>query len=88
MDNRTKDAVENFSNYVNNFSLKPKDFADEVMNCHRTLQQSMFNCMIECMRDWSEMYEKGRYDARNEDTCRLSNEIIKQFGDELYTRFI
>lgn len=88
MDNRTKDAVDNFSNYVNSFGLKPKDFADAVMNQHRTLQQSMFSCMIECMKSWSEMYEKERFDARNEDTCKLSNKIVKQFEDELYTRFI
>jgi hypothetical protein len=34
------------------------------------------------------MYEKGCYDLRNEETCRMSAEIVKLFGGDTYVPFI
>lgn len=84
-----KEVARAFGDYVNNFSLKKEDFVNGVMSEHKTLQQSIFGVMLECIFAWSEQYENGRYDLRNEDTCRLSNEIVNTIGkDNMYVRFI
>lgn len=83
-----QEVAKSFADYVNNMCFRKEEFVGEVMNQHRTLQQAIFSTMMECMREWSNQYENGRYDLRNEDTCRLSNQIMKALGDDAYTRFI
>jgi hypothetical protein len=77
-----------FADFVNNFSCNQSDFVETLLTEHRTLQQSAFDVMLNCIRTWSDMYEQGDYDLRNEDTCRICNQIVNQLGDELHTRFI
>lgn len=55
---------------------------------HRTLQQSAFSTFLSCIKEWAGMYEEGCYDLRNEATCRMSAEIIKQFDGDTYIPFI
>jgi len=83
-----KDAVDAFSDFVNNMSMQPKEFAELVMREHRTLQQSMFGVMLETIKMWAEMSESGRYDLRNEYTVKTSKKIMELLDNNTYTPFI
>jgi hypothetical protein len=58
---------------------------DEIVNVvareHRTNQQLLARNVFEILKHWSDDYEKGNYDARNEATVRLANEMVS--GSEL-----
>ena len=47
-------------------------------------QQSAFSTFLSCIKEWAEMYKEGCYDLRNEETCRMSAEIVKLFGGDTY----
>jgi len=74
-----KDAVNNLSNFVNKFGAPDKKFAQEVMNEHRTLQQSMMRLFLATIEEWS---KQTQYDLRNEDTIRISKKIMSVMEDE------
>jgi len=70
-------------------NLSQEEFAEQICyNTHRTLQQSSMAVMMECMKLWAEMYDKGWYDLRNEQTCKLAKKIVDEFKDEIYMPFI
>jgi hypothetical protein len=58
---------------------------DEIVNVvsaeHRTNQQLLARNVFEILKHWSDDYEKGNYDARNEATVKLANEMVS--GSEL-----
>jgi len=61
------------------------EFAQKVVHgTHRTLQQNIMRVFIECIKLWAEDYKAGRYDLRNEATCKLAAEIVEKFRDEIY----
>lgn len=86
-----KKAVRVLSDYVNNMGHNPRAFAEEVSREHRTLQQSMFGVMLECIKMWS---EEKYFDLRNEDTvttCKRLQEFLEEerkSGRSGYLRFI
>jgi hypothetical protein len=82
------EMAEQLSNFVNNYNCDEKGFIEQVMNKHRTLQQSIGRLMIGLINAWSEQYNRGRYDARNERICKISNEIVNKFKDELWLPMI
>lgn len=88
MESKAERLVNDFAEFVNSFNFDADEFAKNVMKEHRTLQQSMFQVMIVTMREWAKNYESGRYDLRNEDTVKLCYEIVKEFDDKMFTRFI
>ena len=54
-------------------------FVDELTNrTHRTLQQASFSLMLKCLHTWQAKHTSGDFDLRNEDTVRISAEIVKQ----------
>ena len=85
-----KEKAIDFGHFVNVMGSAEKEaFAEELCyGTHRTLQQSAFSTFMACIRTWAEMYEEGCYDLRNEETCRMSAEIVKLFGGDLYVPFI
>lgn len=83
-----KEIARELANYVNNMNHDYANFVETITREHPTLQQSSFGLMIKCIRAWAEMYDKKQYDMRNEDTCKLCHDIVEQFGDDLYLRFI
>lgn len=83
-----KEMAEQFINFVNSFSIDKKGFVEGITSSHRTLQQSVFSLMLDCIKTWSDMYESQTYDGRNEDTCKLCNQIYHQFKDIWFVRFI
>lgn len=84
---KAKKVVETFSDAVNS-GLDNKEFAQAMMNEHRTLQQLMFGSIVSAIKSWSDMYESGRYDARNEQTCKICNKIWNLLKDEMYLPLI
>ena len=85
---RATQLVRDFSKYVNNMCCDTKLFARLVTNEHRTLQQTMFQAMLECMKMWSDAKANGRYDARNEYTVDTSRKIMDMLNGHTGTPFI
>lgn len=87
---RGEEAAEALSNFVNSYNRTPFiSFVDRITHhTHRTLQQLMFRLFYACIKSWAECYKKGEYDLRNEDTCRLSNEIVEYLKDKDGIAFI
>jgi hypothetical protein len=69
-------AIE-FSDFVNVSTHDKQEFANQVTNEHRFLQQEMFNAMLKCIENWSDAYTGGRYDARNEYAVKASQAMIE-----------
>jgi hypothetical protein len=61
---------------VNNASGHAK-LVDAVRVQHRTHQQNLMRSFLVLVENWARDFDSGRYDARNEATCRLSKEIIE-----------
>lgn len=81
-----KEMAKLFADFVNIMDDSPKkEFAENICyNTHRTLQQDVFAAFLECVKLWSTMYENEMYDLRNEQTCKMSNDIVKLFENNLY----
>ena len=72
---KAKKVVRELSSFVNSMSRRPKFFVNEVMQEHRTLQQSMFGLFLACIEKWASL-ESGWYDGRNEATVMASKKIV------------
>lgn len=84
----SREAAIALSDAVNRMSFKEKDFADEAMKQHRTLQQGMFRAFVACVAEWSKMYESGRYDLRNEQTVKAANRLWNEVLKDEYFPYI
>jgi hypothetical protein len=69
-------AIE-FSDFVNVSTHDRQEFADQVTNEHRFLQQEMFNAMLKCIENWEKAYDGNRYDDRNSYAVRASKAMIE-----------
>ena len=53
---------------------------DEIVNVvareHRTHQQLLAKNIFAILKNWSDDYERGNFDARNEATVKLANEMV------------
>ena len=47
---------------------------------HRTNQQLLAKNIFAIVKHWSEAYEIGNYDARNEDTVKLAHMMVSGCG--------
>ena len=68
-------AIE-FSDFVNVSTNDRQEFANQVTNEHRFLQQEMFNAMLKCIENWADAYDNGQYDARNEYAVKASKAMM------------
>lgn len=86
MDDKTKEVVSVFEDYVNRGSMTgtAKEFAEEIVtgNVHKTLQQLMFKCFVACIIKWAECADNSRHDGRNEYTVKLCKEIVDTIGKD------
>lgn len=80
-----KTAID-LTNAVNSMSFDYDAFANEIAASHRTLQQSVMRAFVACVKTWGDGSQP--YDLRNEDTVKLSTEMVKHFGDRLYLRYV
>lgn len=77
-------AVDTLAHLVNSTDTHEKEFADEVMKLHPTLQQSVMDCFLSCIKLWAEKYDKGWYDLRNEQTCKVAKAIISNVDNDYF----
>jgi len=71
---KAKNAVEQVADFANDMLMPALAFAKTTMTQHRTIQQNMFRLFITCIGEWA-MQEN--YDARNEETVKLSKKIMQ-----------
>lgn len=70
--------AEEFSDFLNSaLGFNKQQFADSVTTDHRALQQDAFDVAYRMLVNWSNAYDNGTYDVRNESACKLSNQMIK-----------
>lgn len=69
-----------FSNYVNRCPNDFKRAAKTMAVDHRYLQNEMFKVCLMYIKELSEAYENGCYDARNQYACEMSNKIVNILG--------
>jgi hypothetical protein len=60
---------------VNRHSFSADQLAEAFLNHHRTLQQGFTRVVLAYLQKQAEMYEKGYYDLRNEDTCKWAKKL-------------
>lgn len=76
----TTELVNEITNYVNSFSMKPEEFVSAMNREHRTLQQSFTKlCLIWLENCASPDY---RFDGRNEASHEISKRVIGEFQNE------
>lgn len=63
-----------------NGNFSKREFCEEMSREHRTLQYEFTELCIWWLEKCGEMYEQGRYDARNEHSCRLGKEFTDWYN--------
>ena len=74
-------------NWMGQENSAVKGFIDQMSREHRTLQQSFGHLLVAAILHFAEMHEKGWYDLRNEQLCKLCAEL-KPTVEEAYLPFI
>ena len=80
MTQKTKELVQEITDYLNTFNSKEKEFC-EAMSCeHRTLQQSFTKLCLQ----WIEHCASDEYrtDGRNEQSQKIARELLEGFKDK------
>lgn len=65
-----------FSNFVNGKCFDKKKVAKLMAKDHRYLVQEMFAIFWEYLQILDNDYQNGRYDGRNEWSCKTANKIV------------
>lgn len=65
-----------FSSFVNGKCHNKKKVAEGMANDHRYLQQEMFKVCLEYIKILAENANNGRYDARNEWSCKTAKVMV------------
>ena len=92
MNERVLSAMAELFDVVN--GSREKEIAESSVRAfnvsHRTLQQGfMRSVVVPILVDLSAQYEAGRYDGRNEATCKLAFELLKGVSeDDLYLPYV
>ena len=73
--------------FVNGSSNNYENFAEAIVQSHRTLQQCIFKLFTVCLKKWASYKEKNWYDDRNKATIQLSSKLWDEVKDE-YIPFI
>lgn len=74
-----KPLDEQISRFVNTMSdghRRAKALGRVMARDHRTLVQTKMNVVMSFLKELSQNYKEGRYDARNEASCRLANKML------------
>lgn len=79
MENKHGQLIENT---INDFGCQPTMVGKYLANTmHRYLQNTFFKIVRYFIGFMAKNYEKGWYDARNEDACRHAKTIYDNFDD-------
>lgn len=69
---------------VNSISYSSREFVEEIIISHRTIQQSIFRLIIDLLKAWESMYIKGNYDLRNEHTVKFASIMLESLRNANY----
>ena len=87
-DEKAQEIADLLSTYVNGGGSRDAGIlAKEILTDHRTLVQLKFKIFLEMVEIMSKQYKEGNYDLRNEDSCRIANEICEAIPNR-HVRFI
>ena len=84
---KAQEIADLLSNYVNYSRDTEGTLAKAILNDHRTLVQLKFSIFMKMCEIMSEQYKMGMYDLRNEDSCKIANEICEKITNR-HVRFI
>lgn len=70
-----KEIVQRITDYINNMSANPDNFADEMSRQHRTLQQKY---TLFCVAWLKKLADTESYDDRNEASVKFAKSIKKE----------
>ena len=76
-----KEIVQRITDYINNMSANPDDFADEMSRQHRTLQQKY---TLFCVAWLKKLADTESYDDRNEASVKFAKSIKKELNDATF----
>lgn len=75
------------SNLVNSTTFNPVEVGVELNTEHRYLQEQIFRMSLHFIGQMALNYEKGLFDARNENACKMAHEIIEGLKEkDLYNQ--
>ena len=79
-----KDVAELVSKLMNNMNSQYDEdlFVNEILLDHRTIQQGVAKLIFRMIVAWGEDGRAGRYDARNEMTCKISEKLLTILEEE------
>jgi len=69
---------------LTNSSDNHKLFVEMVKSMHRSLQQQFMGAVWMLIKSWAKDFEDGNYDLRNEETCKVCDEIVEKVGHERF----
>ena len=75
---KAQEIADLLSAYVNRGGRGDDVLPKLILNDHRTLVQLKFSMFMKMCELMSEQYKKGQYDLRNEDSCKIANEICEK----------
>lgn len=64
-----------------NNDAEEQAFVDEILNSHRTLQQSAAGVLLKLFAGWAALNDTGSYDMRNEATVKVAKRITDATED-------
>ena len=78
-----KELAKTMINMVNKMDSSDNEqaFVEEIINSHRTLQQSTGKLLLKVFAAWAEVHDSGYYDLRNEATVQLGKTITEATKD-------
>ena len=59
-----------------------EELADAMLKEHRTRQQMFAGFLVAAISRWAECHDAGKFDLRNEATCKLAHEIVTRMGND------
>jgi hypothetical protein len=57
-------------------------FVNEILGSHRTIQQTCGRLLLRMIVAWGDNGRSGRYDARNEMICKVSEKLLTILEEE------
>lgn len=76
-----KEVARIVADYCNSYSRSHKEFTEQIVSEHRTIQQSVMRLCLQMIEQFS---KEGYFDGRNEATVLLARRIVKEFGDDFH----
>ena len=79
-----QDVAKLVSNLMNNMNSQYDEdlFVNEILCEHRTIQQQIGKLMLRMIVAWGDNGRSGRYDARNEMICKVSEKLLTILEEE------